>query len=345
VRTNTQPAVPPASVNAGPRRRSVAPAGSILAVIALGACGVWLGASDLITDMWMPARDAIDQQPELPILVVLRGALLVMSVWVLSGVAGALLGHLFGAAALVKASLSMLPSIIANPMRRALGIGVAGLIATQTLSGGAAFARHSPDVTTQQVVRTQTVSANDADKLNHSIGPKYQFNAATGQQWPIPSDRVSDPDAPVMKPVENPQSRGAGTSLPSPGRRADVVGGVSSVPSASGGALLEPHSEVSPERVNPPTVPRLPTQPAQQPVAPMSPAPKLAAHVVAQGDHFWSIARRTVHARFPDADEAQVGQYARRLIELNRSRLPNPADPNLLLVGTTLELPDLASGR
>ena len=58
--------------------------------------------------------------------------------------------------------------------------------------------------------------------------------------------------------------------------------------------------------------------------------------VVKPGDHFWSIAERTLD-RMPDGTGLQ--QHWRRLIELNRDRLPDRNNPDLILPGMHLRLP------
>jgi nucleoid-associated protein YgaU len=62
--------------------------------------------------------------------------------------------------------------------------------------------------------------------------------------------------------------------------------------------------------------------------------------VVRPGDNLWSIAARALGAswgRPPDVRE--VGPYWWRVVEVNRPRLPNPSDPNLLFAGDQVTLP------
>ncbi|MFP5322935.1 MAG: LysM peptidoglycan-binding domain-containing protein, partial [Acidimicrobiia bacterium] len=63
------------------------------------------------------------------------------------------------------------------------------------------------------------------------------------------------------------------------------------------------------------------------------------------GDSFWTIAEETVSdALARPATDDEVDPYWRRLVEANRARLVDPADPDLLHPGQVLELPPL-SGR
>ncbi len=57
--------------------------------------------------------------------------------------------------------------------------------------------------------------------------------------------------------------------------------------------------------------------------------------VVAPGEHFWSIAEAVTASD----DEAVVAGYWRVLIDVNRSRLVVPGDPDVLLPGQVLTLP------
>jgi hypothetical protein len=80
--------------------------------------------------------------------------------------------------------------------------------------------------------------------------------------------------------------------------------------------------------------------PADTGNAPVPGAPSEATWEVEVGDHFWSIAERTLAAewgRQPSASE--VDPYWRDLIQRNRSRLVDPANADLLLPGQVLVLP------
>lgn len=61
--------------------------------------------------------------------------------------------------------------------------------------------------------------------------------------------------------------------------------------------------------------------------------------IVRAGESFWSIAEDEVLTSVDEATDADVADYWRRLIEGNRARLPDPANPDLLWVGTALTLP------
>ena len=104
--------------------------------------------------------------------------------------------------------------------------------------------------------------------------------------------------------------------------------------------------------VNPPTavMARLPPEgaPPSAPRAPPAPATADAAHTtppgsswtVEAGDSFWSIAAETVAPAGGQPNDRQVRAYWRRLVEANRSRLIDAGNPDLLVPGQQLVLPD-----
>jgi len=61
---------------------------------------------------------------------------------------------------------------------------------------------------------------------------------------------------------------------------------------------------------------------------------------VARGDSFWSMAERTLGdawSRAPTA--AEVVPYWSRLVDANRSRLADPARPDLIFAGQVFVIP------
>lgn len=64
--------------------------------------------------------------------------------------------------------------------------------------------------------------------------------------------------------------------------------------------------------------------------------------VVAAGDHLWGIAERVVAASVGGhPSEEAVAPYWRRLVEANRDRLADPANPDLIHPGQEFVLPEL----
>jgi nucleoid-associated protein YgaU len=61
---------------------------------------------------------------------------------------------------------------------------------------------------------------------------------------------------------------------------------------------------------------------------------------VEAGDSFWSIAAETVAPTGNASNDRRVIGYWRRLVEANRGRLLDPGNPDLLVPGQELVLPD-----
>jgi hypothetical protein len=87
--------------------------------------------------------------------------------------------------------------------------------------------------------------------------------------------------------------------------------------------------------------------PAEQPLARPAPPPdrRTAAALpsswtVAAGDSFWLIAAQTVSPAGGEPSDDEVLSYWRRLVEANTSLLLDPGNPDLLVPGQELVLPD-----
>ena len=103
--------------------------------------------------------------------------------------------------------------------------------------------------------------------------------------------------------------------------------------------VLLPDEEKPPPEVAEVSPPRAPAPPPATPTTTITLAP---------GDHLWSVAARTLATAWgrPPA-EREVAPYWRLLVDLNRSSLPNPADPDLVFPGEVIRLPpvDQPAGR
>jgi len=83
-----------------------------------------------------------------------------------------------------------------------------------------------------------------------------------------------------------------------------------------------------------PTLAPVPTPPA---VA----VPSADTWQIAPGDHLWSVAETTVTMRIGRTPtDREVSRYWRRLISANRSALIDPANPDLVVVGQLIHLPE-----
>ena len=155
---------------------------------------------------------------------------------------------------------------------------------------------------------------------------------------PLPRVAVAG-DAPTDSPTGDPNGGGpprgsaamTGPAEPAPGSATMTRHGGPAPGSATMTRLGEPA---------PVAGARDPAGPVAPPGAPPPPAIDPTAWVVEQADSFWSIAAEVTAA--PDgspADERTVTRYWHALIEANRSRLPDPANPDLLVPGQHLTVP------
>jgi hypothetical protein len=115
---------------------------------------------------------------------------------------------------------------------------------------------------------------------------------------------------------------------------AGLAGALAVGPTATAGASPPPTMVLVPddEPASPPTTPPIP--------APPVPPPEESTVTLGPGDHLWAVAERTVAAaRGRDPVEREVARYWRRLVELNRPHLPDPADPDLVFPGDVVRLP------
>jgi len=118
--------------------------------------------------------------------------------------------------------------------------------------------------------------------------------------------------------------------------------------------FLRPASPVPPSTRPPPALrPTTTSPPATQPAPLPASRPEAAAPgpagvrpepgdrwTVGPGDDLWSIAAATLTKAWghPPAD-ADLGRYWWQVIQSNRPRLPDPADPSLLFPGDVVALP------
>jgi hypothetical protein len=119
-----------------------------------------------------------------------------------------------------------------------------------------------------------------------------------------------------------------------------AVGPSAGIPLVTGGrsaAVVAPHDE--------PPLPSATDEPGTATLRPIGeadppPAPRHDEVTVAAGDSFWSIAVDTLTERLGvDPSDRQVVRYWRNLIELNRARLVDPGNADLIFSGQVFQLP------
>lgn len=136
-------------------------------------------------------------------------------------------------------------------------------------------------------------------------------------------------DAPMLQPVE-PDAAGPGPAM-------------TPVPVDGGPGPAPPGMRPLPQESPAPTMTTI--DPA--PDAPADPLPDsgtdadAATTVTVQvGDHLWSIAHHHLDAtRGPGSSDEQIADHWRRIVDANRDRLVDPANPDLILPGQEFVLP------
>jgi hypothetical protein len=87
-------------------------------------------------------------------------------------------------------------------------------------------------------------------------------------------------------------------------------------------------------------------EPSPSPTAPSADTTgSIDTWVVQHGESFWSIAAEHLgDVTGRPMDERDISSYWREVVEVNRSRLANPADADLLFAGQEIELPAVTAG-
>ncbi len=291
----------------------------IVAIVVLCAVGLitgWRGLTHRTSEL------SLADDPTWPLMFSLRAVGMMLSVWIGGWTLVAVAGRIIGHAATVNVALRVLPGFVSKVVRRSLVVGLTSAL----LLGNSALAAPSGSEGKSPVSASTPLAA--------SPQPSYSGDVTNGQRWPTasPEERAMiDPDAPSLSVV-------AGTSVTA-STKPDLVGTTSR---PSSGVTSLPLTTIVQVTTNSgsTTSPTVGSTEAQLPrsryARPMTP---LKQYTVVGGDHFWSIAERTVLATSMHADESAVHRYWQQLIEHNRPRLKDPNNPDLLVVGSVLELP------
>jgi hypothetical protein len=332
---------------------------TMLLTLTVSALAIRIGLGNFLTSAWWATTAEIAAQPELPLLVLLRTALVAIGLWVMVPGVVAVAAHALGLRHVAEKAIALLPGVVAAVFRRTLRVGLVGVLVFPNAAGAAdkvvvsapasaAATSTSAFATAVSTKPSITVRPSETEQAAGISSGAYRLDVSTGQLWPVGLPPRPDPDAPRL--LGPPAPHDDTDQLP--GNPAERVAGVVSVPQSGTAVRLD--DGVQTPTTNPgPRTPEFPdpttettsettsetTTRALQPPELATTRPR--TYAVVAGDHLWSIARRTMLSERRDATEPEIGSYARRLIEANRMRLPNPANPDLLLVGIELVLPDL----
>lgn len=211
-----------------------------------------------------------------------------------------------------RAAAHLTPNVIRRMLSGTASLGLAGGV----------FSGATPAMlTTATAFPTEAPTAGPGHD-----GTGDDADTATMTRLPHPADDLTRTD-PSARPREpHPHTPTATmTRLPDP---VDP----NSAPSAS-----TTTTPANPGPAAPPSVPR----PRQSTNARDTHAAPPESWVVGAGDSFWSIAEEAIAGPRATAADDHVARYWCALIEANRARLTDPANPDLLLPGQRLVLPSV----
>jgi LysM domain len=192
--------------------------------------------------------------------------------------------------------------------------GVAAPASASTSASAAADPSNSPPAATASASTSASAAAD----------PSNPPPAATAPGSPIAGGQVVEPAnqppaATATAPLDQASPTATMTRLPAPASGSGTTATMTRVGPSDG-----PH--------HPPARAAAPAADDDEPTEPWTVAP---------GDSFWSIAEEVltdVASREPN--EQAVRRYWLQLIEANRRRLPDPANPDLLFPGQHLDIPN-----
>ncbi len=182
-----------------------------------------------------------------------------------------------------------------------------------------------------------------------TLGPLTGAHAAPTQRTPadghprsIVAAEKRTPLAP-SPPTTDSRSHGSGVGDPTTGQQWPDISATPASTSVTPPTTPTTASTTSTTSTRTPTTTTAPSstgQPAIAARATEAPLARPQTYVVRSGDSFWSIAEDIVGRENPHASGASVARYWRGLIAENRALLPDPSNPDVLLVGTTIRLPE-----
>ncbi len=146
--------------------------------------------------------------------------------------------------------------------------------------------------------------------------------------------------APSPPPVMHALSTGGGTIPPT------TTPAATTPPPTTPAATTPPPPTTTPPAAAPPaTAPPPTSRPASDGVASVPPAHSVSADwIVRSGDHLWAIAQRTLTSALGHPpDERTLATYWWKVVEVNRARLPDPGNIDLLYPGDHVLLPPIDS--
>lgn len=270
------------------------------AVVAFTAMGSGPLAAPALTDPGSWSAWAVGKDPVVATAAVLRLVVLLLAWYLLGATTVGAVARLARLTAMVRVADALSLPVVRRVLQASLGVGLATAVAVSS--------------TTVPGART------GADPVMAAAAPQVE-GPAPPRMRPLPPREAPPPagDATVEDRAPTPAHR----DLPAP---------EAPTPEAS-----TPVDRDAP----PPTDREVPAPGTPDAPTPSGDGVDAATVTVRPGDHLWSIAERHLAARDDRAPtDDEVAAHWRRLIEVNRDRLVDPANPDLILPGQQFVLPD-----
>ena len=249
---------------------------------------------------WLGRHD-----PVLTVVALARGVGLVLAGYLLVTSGLALVALLTRSRALSRVARAVTVPALRRLLPATLGVGLV-LATTAAASPGAAAGSPSPGSTGRAPTPTTTTAPAPRADLLTRLPEGSPDRSPTTEIAPTTPERASTP-----------------ATSPPPAQRQR----------AHSDDIARFHLDASPPAPSPTT-----TRSAPRP----APTPHTGAPTwtVRPGDHLWGIAAATLRQRLGRVPtDAEVEPYWRRLIDLNRSRLVDPGNPDLIFPTQVFDLP------
>jgi LysM repeat protein len=264
---------------------------------------------------WLDHHD-----PVLTVVALARGVGLVLAAYLLVTSGLALVAGLTRSRALSRLARAVTVPALRRLLPATLGVGLV-LATTAAASPGATAGSPSPGSTGRAPTPTTTTTAvpsTRADLLTR-LPDRSPDGSPTTERAPTPTPSPRPPQRPRSDDIAR-FHLDAPPPAPSP---------------TATTAAPRPTTTPAPQS---PTARRGATAPPRPPSVP--PTNDTPTWTVRSGDHLWGIASATLSQRLARTPtDAEIEPYWRRLIDLNRSRLVDPGNPDLIFPTQVFDLP------
>lgn len=320
----------------GPLPLLVPIAGLALVLLVLVRVGGRTGGTPPLDDPRAAAEWLAGLDPALLGSSLVRVAALVATAYLLAVIGLGAAARASHQARLVRAADRVTLPVVRRLLGRSFGLGLAASVVVGAGPGvpGASAQDHAPTSTPSAVpADTPVMVLLDDDAPSTTVEPD---EAAPTTSEPPPRRPTTVPPDPTT--TDHP--------APSPPTTSDAGRATQRrLPDPPPDTPSEAWPEAPPATPVPlPPPPAAPSEPAEpepaEPAVPVTPVEPSATWTIAPGEHLWAVAEATLAERSPSPpSDVEVARYLRVLIEANRDRLVDPANPDLVHPGLVVVLP------